>query len=95
MPRADLAAHLDAVAVGQANVEHGDVRVRGGDASVGFLGGAGLADHLEVGLLLEQLAQAAAHDLVVVEEEDASRHRAHSASCAARRGPAYAGRRAS
>ena len=45
------------------------------DAPVGLLGGARLAHDLEVVLGLEQLAQAAAHDLVVVEEEHAHRHR--------------------
>ncbi len=72
--RADLAADLDAVAVGQADVEDGDVRARGRDAPVRLLGGAGLADDLEVVLGLEQVAQAAADDLVVVEEEHADRH---------------------
>ena len=74
MLRADLAAHLDAVAVGEADVEDGDVRARGRDPAVGLLGGSGLADDLEVVLGLEQFADAAAHDLVVVEEEHADRH---------------------
>ena len=71
MRRADLAAHLDAVAVGQAHVEHGDVGLGRGDPCQGLLGRAGLADDLEVVLGLEQLAQAPPHDLVVVEQEDA------------------------
>ena len=71
---ADLAAHLDAVAVGQAHVEHGDVGLVAG-MRAGLLGGARLADHLEVVLGLEQLAQAAPDDLVVVEEEHPDRHR--------------------
>ena len=75
MLRADLAAHLDAVAVGQPHVEHGDVGRGGRDAPVGLLGGAGLADDLDVVLGLEQLAEAAADDLVVVEEEHPDRHR--------------------
>ena len=44
------------------------------DARVGLLGGARLTDHLEVVLGLEELAQAAAHDFVVVEEEHPHRH---------------------
>ena len=85
--RADLAAHLDPVAVGQADVEDGDVRARRGDPPVGLLGGARLADDLEVVLGLEQLAQAAAHDLVVVEEEHPHRHRPSLASARRRRRP--------
>ena len=45
----------------------------------GLLGGAGLADDLEVVLGLEQLAQAAAHDLVVVEQEHPGGHGCQSA----------------
>ena len=48
------------------------------DAPVGLLGGARLADHLEVVLGLEQLAHAAAHDLVVVEQEHPYGHRPFS-----------------
>ena len=47
----------------------------GGDASVGLLGGAGLADDLHVVLRLEHLSDAAADDLMVVKEEHSSRHR--------------------
>ena len=70
----DLPADLDAVAVGQADVEDGDVGARRGDPAVGLLGGAGLADDLDVVLGLEELAEAPADDLVVVEQEHADRH---------------------
>lgn len=75
MPRADLATHIHAASVGELDIEHGDVRRCRGDAPVGLLCGARLADDLEVVLRLEQLAQSAAHDLVVIEEEDTRRHR--------------------
>ena len=66
----DLAADLDAVAVGQPDVEDGHIGPGRRDAPVGLLGRAGLADDREVVLGLEQLSQPAAHDLVVVEQED-------------------------
>ena len=50
-----------------------------------LLGGAGLADDLEVVLDFEELAHAAPHDLVVVEEEDANRHAAQAMCRADRR----------
>ena len=67
--RADLAAGLDAVAVLQAHVEHGDVGVEGVDPADGLGLGARLADDLDVALGLEQVAQAPPDDLVVVEQE--------------------------
>src|SRR5690606_34073705 len=77
--RADVAADLDAVAVGQPHVAHRDVGARGGDAGQRFLGGARLADDLQVVLGLEELADPPADDLVVVEQE----HSCHGASMAA------------
>ena len=73
--RPHLAAHLDAAAVGQAHVEHRYVGVRRGDAAQRLLGRSGLGHHLDVGLGIEQLAQPPPHDLVVIEEEHAYRHR--------------------
>ena len=67
--RADVAAGLDAVALLQADVEHGDIRVERVHASHRLLGGGRLADDLDVALGLEQVADAAPHDLVVVEQE--------------------------
>ena len=69
--RADGAAHLDAGAVGQPGVEHRDVGPQRRDPVRRLLGRAGLADHLDVAVALEQGAQALAHDLVVVEQVDA------------------------
>ena len=72
LSRPHLAAHLDAVAVGQPHVDDRDVGRRGRNAGERLLGGARLADHLEVFLDLEQLAHPAANDLVIVEEENAN-----------------------
>ena len=74
---ADLAAHLDPAAVGQAHVEDGDVRVGHGDAVVGFLGAARLADDLEVVLGVDELTKPATDDLVVVEQEHTGGHGRH------------------
>ena len=70
--RADLAAHLDAVAVARA--ARRARRRRGRAAGCGRRPrscGARLADHLDVALGLEQVAQTSTHDLVIVEEEHA------------------------
>ena len=72
---ADLAAHLDAVPVGQPHVDDRDVGLRRRDARQRLLGGPRLADDLDVVALLEELAHAAAHDLVIVEQEHSNRHR--------------------
>ena len=66
---ADVAAHLDAAAVGQAHVEHGDVGMGERDARAGRLGRAGLADHLDPARRLQQVTHAAPHHLVVVDQE--------------------------
>ena len=58
MDGAQLAAHLDAGAVGQADVEHGDVGMARGIALERLGGRAGLADDLDVVGGLEQLAHA-------------------------------------
>jgi hypothetical protein len=70
MARSHVSAHLDAVAVGQADVEHRDVRPGGRDPGDRFLGRAGFADDLEIPGGLEELLQAAADDLVVVQEKN-------------------------
>ena len=75
MPGADLAAHLDPVAVREAHDEDGDVGRGGRDPAVGLLGGAGLADDLDVALGLEELAHASADDFVIIEEEHANHRR--------------------
>ena len=69
--RADLAADLDAAAVGQPNVEHRDVGPGRGDAVERVGGGAGLADDLHVPLEPDQVGEAPSDDLVVVHEEHA------------------------
>ena len=67
--RSDLAAHLDPVAVGQLDVEHGDVGAGGRDASEASSAVPASPTTSMSPLGLEQVPQAAAHDLVVVEEE--------------------------
>ena len=81
---AQLAAHLDPVAVGQAHVEHGHVGADGGDPLQGLRSRARLADDLEVVVGLQQVAHAAADDLVVVEQEDARSERPRDRRCRAR-----------
>jgi signal transduction histidine kinase len=70
MGRADLPAHLHAVAVGQADVDHRDVRTRRRDARESVGGGSGLPDDFEVPFCFQELLDASTHDLVVVQEED-------------------------
>ena len=70
---ADVAAHVDAGAVGQPAVEDRDMRTQRWDAPGRLLGGAGLAHDDDVSLALEELPDAAAHELVVVEQEDPDR----------------------
>ena len=69
MRRADVAAETHAVAVRQSNVQHGDVRKRRIDASERFVKRPGFADDTEVGLHVDELRDAAPHDLVIVHEE--------------------------
>jgi hypothetical protein len=71
MARSHVSAHFDAIAVGEADVEHRDVRPGGRDPGDRFLGGAGFADDLEIPGGFEELPQTAADDLVVVEEKNA------------------------
>ena len=70
MARPDLAAGADAVTVLQPDVEHGDVGIDRRDAPHGLVLGGRLADDHEVGFRFQQVANAATHDLVVVEQED-------------------------
>ena len=69
MGRPDLSAHLHAVTVGQADVEHRDVRTRRRDARERLGGGSGLPHDFEVPFCLQELLDTPTHDLVVVEEE--------------------------
>jgi hypothetical protein len=75
--RADLPAHVDAAAVGEPAVEHRDVGPERGDPRHRLDRGAGLAHDGDVTLALEQVPQAPAHHLVVVEQEDADRVGGH------------------
>src|SRR4051794_10295083 len=85
--RADLPADLDAAPVGEAHVEHGDVGVRHRDPAVRLVRRAGLADDLEVVFLVDQLAQAPAHDLVIVQQEHPGGHQRILSDGAAADGP--------
>jgi hypothetical protein len=67
--RADLATDVDAVAVRQAGVEHRHVGPKRGDAANGLERGSRLPDDLDVAIVLEEIAQAGADHLVVVEQE--------------------------
>src|SRR3546814_568263 len=74
-----VAAHLDSRAVTEPGIEHRDVRGQLEDRLGRTLGGPGLADDDDVTLGLEQPAQPATHDLVVVEQEHADRLGGHVA----------------
>ncbi len=78
--RLDLSAHLDPVAVGQADVEDGDVGLEVADHLEPLHRGPGLADDLQVVFGLEQRAQAGPHQLVIVEDENSNRHLANTAT---------------
>ena len=69
-----LATYLDAVAVGEPDVENGDIGTESHATRDRLLGRRGLADDLDVVLDLEQSPQPAAHDLVVVYQEHSQRH---------------------
>ncbi len=68
--RPEVPADVDAAAVGEPHVEHGDIGPRGRNATQRLLGGAGLADHLQVAGGFQQVAHTPAHHLVIVEEKD-------------------------
>ncbi len=69
MRRPELTAQLDPTAVGEPDVEHRHLRCRGGDAAQRLLDRAGLADHLDVALGLEHVADPASHHFVIVDQE--------------------------
>src|SRR3569833_2331872 len=73
--RADLAAHLDALAVRQPDVEDRDVRAGLRDPDQRLRHRARLAAHLAVLYGLEDGLQAGADQLVVVQQEHRDRHR--------------------
>ena len=76
--RSEIAADLDPAAVGQADIEHGDVGRRCRRPLDRFGSRAGLADDLEIVGSLQQVAHASPDHLVVVDEE----HPDHDRTCA-------------
>ena len=70
---AEVAADGDAVAVGEADVEDGDVGFEGGDAGEGGGGGAGFADDGDVGFGFEEVADPAPDDLMIIKQEHPDR----------------------
>ena len=80
MVRADLSAHLDAARssspVPEPHVEHRDIRLGLRDQLERILGGSSFADHRDVVLARQDVADPSAHQLVVIEQEHADRHHA-------------------
>ena len=74
MVGAQLTAHLDAAAVGQAHVEHGDVGPHRRYAPQRLVSRRRLADHGEVARRFEQVTYPAADHLVVVEQKHPYHH---------------------
>src|SRR3954454_20546291 len=68
--RADLARALQAGHARHRHVEHAQVRARGERLLEGLDAVGGLGDDLHVGLAFDQQLQAAAHDAVIVGDED-------------------------
>ena len=52
--RAGISAHGDAVTIGQAHIENGNVGLAGGNTADGLLRRTGLAHHFHVGFALEE-----------------------------------------
>ena len=67
--RPDLPAHRHPVAVRQAHVQNRHVRLEGGDPGQGRFRRARLTDHGDVGLGFQQVMDAPADDLMIVEQE--------------------------
>ncbi len=72
--RPELPAQLDAIAVGETHVEHGHIRIGRRQQRQRLPRRAGLADDNEIRLRLQEIAQAPADHLVIVDEEDFHRH---------------------
>jgi hypothetical protein len=66
----DVARRLEAGHARHRDVEHGDVGLLGDDLLDGVDAVLGLGDHAHALLLVEQHAQAGAHDAVVVGDQD-------------------------
>ena len=71
MPGPDLPAGGHPIALLEANIEDGHVRIEGVHPPDRLRFGAGLTDHHDVVLGLEQVPETATDDLVVVEQEHA------------------------
>ncbi len=82
---AEVLDQLEAVGSVQREVDDGDVGLQRVDAVERRGGVGGLAADLEVGLLVDELGQAAAHDRVIVNDEDAGFHRHPSRVSTAKR----------
>lgn len=81
-----LPAQLDAAAVGESDVEHGDIRSYRRYPGQRLRDGGGLADHLEIGVGLEQFDETPSDDFMVVDQEDPDhavslRHRTRASNC--------------
>src|SRR5699024_2413083 len=68
--RTDVPAHLHTRPAGKAHVEDGHVRQDHGDTRERLLSGTRLTHHGHVVLDLQESRHTAAHDLVIVHEED-------------------------
>lgn len=67
---ANGAAQLDAAAVGQVHVEHGDVGSGRRDPAEGFSTAPRLTDHAEIGRRIDDGGNGAPYHLVIVDQED-------------------------
>jgi two-component system, NarL family, sensor histidine kinase DevS len=72
-PGPDLPAHRHPVPVGQPHVQHGHVRFESRDAGQRRGRGTRFADHPDVRLGLQQVTDATADDLMVIQEEHRDR----------------------
>jgi hypothetical protein len=69
MTRANLPTDLHPVTVGKSHIEDGDIGRGRRDAVQRFLCGSRLTHDFDAFVGLEELAKAAANDLVIIEEE--------------------------
>jgi hypothetical protein len=70
----DGAGQIDAAEAGHLDIGDDDVGLELFGGLAGGVAGVGLADDFEVGLLLEEEAEAVADDLMVVNQEDSGAH---------------------
>jgi hypothetical protein len=67
-----LPGSFDAIKLGHADIENGDLRMKLGDELDGFPPVARLRDNLEIRLLIQQKTKAGPNNSVVVGEQDAN-----------------------